>query len=232
MNEQIKNTIKGTLGFITYFFFEFGAYYILTFLGININELSEKQLVFVEAFFSIIILAILILISRKKFIENFKDFFKNIKSYLKRNAKYWLWSLLIMFISNLAISLIFNVTTSANDQSVRDLFDYYPIYIFLTAVILAPFTEELVFRQSIRYLIKNKYIFIIASGLIFGFMHISTSLASLADILYIIPYSVPGMAFAYMLVKEDNIMVPISFHVIHNSISMILMLIGKLAGVM
>ena len=115
-------------------------------------------------------------------------------------------SLAIMFVSNLFISLIFNTITSANDQAVRTLFDSFPIYIFFSAVIIAPFTEELVFRQSIRYLIKNDYLFIIVSGLIF--------------------------AFAYMLTKEDNVMVPISFHLIHNGLSMALMIIGKLVGVM
>lgn len=232
MDDSIKNLIKGFLGICAYFFFNFGAYSILQAIGINADELSESQVVLISAIFSLIPLIILILISRKKFIQNVKDFLKNNIEYFKRNAKYWLWSLLIMVISNLLISLIFGTTTSANDQSVRTLFNSYPIYMFLSAVIIAPFTEELVFRQSIRYIIKNKYVFIIVSGLVFGFMHVLASLSSVADILYIIPYSVPGFAFAYMLAKEDNIMVPISFHLIHNGLSMALMIIGKIAGIM
>lgn len=232
MSERTKNLIKGIVGIFVYFFFNFATYDILKLIGIDGSKLSDAQVVLVSTIFSLIIVIFLILISRKKFIQNIKDFLKNNISYFKRNAKYWLWSLAIMFVSNLFISLIFNTITSANDQAVRTLFDSFPIYIFFSAVIIAPFTEELVFRQSIRYLIKNDYLFIIVSGLIFGFMHVLASLSSVADILYLIPYSVPGFAFAYMLTKEDNVMVPISFHLIHNGLSMALMIIGKLVGVM
>ena len=63
-------------------------------------------------------------------------------------------------------------------------------------------------------------------------MHTIISLESLADILYIIPYSVPGCFFAYMLYKEDNVLVPITFHIIHNSLALILLIISKIAGIM
>ena len=135
-----------------------------------------------------------------------------------------------MFVCNFAIALIFHRITSANDETIRELFKIMPLYIILEAALIAPLTEELVFRQSIRYMIKNKWIFIITSGLVFGFMHILTSLESLADFLYIIPYSVPGCFFAYMLYEEDNVLVPISFHMIHNSMALILLVIAMLLG--
>ena len=232
MNDTKKNLFKGLLGIYVYLFFNFGAYDILKLIGIDGSKLSESQVVLVSTIFSTLILVILILISRKKFIQNFKDFLKKNITYFKRNAKYWGLSLLGMMICNLLISLIFKTTTSANDETVRTLFNSYPIYIFLSAVIIAPFTEELVFRQSIRYLIKNNVLFIIVSGLVFGFMHILSSMSTLADILYIIPYSIPGFAFAYMLTKEDNVMVPISFHLIHNGLSMALLILAKMAGAM
>ena len=136
-----------------------------------------------------------------------------------------------MAASNLIIYLIFNSETSANDATIRQIFDNYPLYMIIQSIIIAPLTEEIVFRQSIRYLVKNNILFIIISGLVFGSMHTITSLNSVADFLYIIPYSVPGMFFAYMLVKEDNVLVPITFHTIHNSLSTILLVLAKLTGI-
>lgn len=230
-NEYFKNFIKGFLGIFAYLFFNFASVYILQGLGVNVSELTKKQSMFISMIISFIVLAILIILSWKKLKTNFKDYKSNWKSLLSRNVKYWFCSIAFMFAFNLAIALIFNRVTSANDQTIRNIFETMPIYIIFEAVILAPFTEELVFRQSLRYMIKNKWVFIILSGLIFGFMHTLASLETLADFLYIIPYSIPGCFFAYMLVEEDNILVPISFHIIHNSLALLLLVIGKIVGV-
>lgn len=230
-NNQLKNFIKGFAGIFIYLFLNLATAPILSSLGIDPRELSRKTAVLISITISLIVLAILILISFKKLKENFKDFKKNWKELLKRNVKYWLCALLVMFVCNLAISIIFNRVTSANDQGIREQFNVFPIFIMIETILLAPATEELVFRQSIRYMAENKYVFIITSGLIFGFMHILASLQSIDDILYIIPYSVPGFFFAYMLYKEDNVLVPISFHMIHNSMAIILLIIAKIVGI-
>lgn len=230
MDQSLKNIVKGSLGILAYFFFNFGAGKILSFIGINANNLSPIKVILISGCFSLIILLILFGLSYKKLLTDLKSFCKNIKIYLGRNSKYWFCSLGIMIISNLLISLIFNRSTSANDQAIKTLFGTFPIYIFISSVIIAPITEELVFRQSIKYLIKNKYAFILISGLAFGFMHILASMTNVADFLYIIPYSAPGIAFAYMLEKEDNVFIPISFHLIHNGLAFILLVIANVLG--
>ncbi len=76
-------------------------------------------------------------------------------------------------------------------------------------------------------MIKNKYLFIAIAGIVFGLMHVLTA-TTWVEFLYIIPYSAPGLFFAYMLYKEDNVLVPISYHLIHNTLALILMIIGKM----
>lgn len=121
-------------------------------------------------------------------------------------------------ISNLIIKLFIDSNLPNNEQTIRDIFGISPIYIFFSAVIYAPIVEELVFRYSFKKIFSNKWIFIILSGLIFGGMHVFNNFENLTDLLYIIPYSAPGIVFAYMLEKSDNVFVPISFHFIHNGI--------------
>ena len=147
---------------------------------------------------------------------------KNHNKYFKSCLKYWLIALFIMYVSNFAISLL-GSGLPENEQIVRQQFQISPIYIYISAVIFAPILEELIFRQSIRNLIRNKWIFVIISGLIFGGMHVFTSeITSFVDVLYLIPYSAPGMAFAYMLYKTNNIFVSTGFHLLHNGISIAL----------
>ena len=60
------------------------------------------------------------------------------------------------------------------------------------------------------------------SGILFGSLHVVTSFENIVDLLYIIPYSAPGIAFAYMLTKYNNIFVSMGFHFMHNGILMAL----------
>ena len=122
--------------------------------------------------------------------------------------------------SNLIILLINSGNMANNEAAVREMFNSTPIYAFISAVVFAPLLEELVFRKSFRYMFNNDTLFILASGLTFGAFHVIGSYESLIDLLYIIPYSVPGIVFAYTLVKSKNIFVPMGLHFIHNGILM------------
>ena len=101
---------------------------------------------------------------------------------------------------------------------------------FITAVILAPVIEELVFRQAFRNIITNNWLFIIISGLVFGSLHVITSYETPTDLLYLIPYSAPGIIFAYTLVKSKNIFVPMGLHFIHNGLLLSLQFVVLIFG--
>ena len=127
-----------------------------------------------------------------------------------------------MVISNLIIQYVFNLGLANNETSVRELINSAPIYMFLSACIIAPFQEEMIFRKTFKDIFSNKYLFIIFSGLIFGALHVVGSLTSFTDLIYIIPYGFLGSMFALILSKTDNILVPISIHLIHNTVLVLL----------
>ena len=56
-------------------------------------------------------------------------------------------------------------------------------------------------------------------------MHVVSSFESFSDLIYIITYSIPGFVFAYTLVKSENIFVPISLHMFHNTLTVIMQII-------
>ena len=66
------------------------------------------------------------------------------------------------------------------------------------------------------------------SALIFGLLHVIFSFNTWYDFLYVIPYGALGGAFSYILTKKNNIFIPITFHVLHNSIITIISIIGYL----
>lgn len=199
-------------------------------MGVDTTTLPIWVKVFYLTMYSVLTASLIMIIYNKKLSKDFKDMKKNSIKYFNKYIKYWLIGLFIMMVSNLIINLIVTNDIPSNEQAIRETFNISPIYIFFSAVIYAPIVEELIFRQSIKNIFHNKWLFIIISGLLFGSMHVFGDFKNITDLLYIIPYSTPGIIFAYMLEDSDNICVPMSFHFIHNGILISLQFILLLFG--
>lgn len=216
--KKYKDVFIGISILLIYYVITINAALPFQLLKINTSELPRFLVLTYTVCIQIIIIITIILLVKDKFMANLKDFKKNNLEYFKKYLKYWLYACIVMVFSNLIISLLNNGAIAGNEEGVRDILANNPIYLFISAVFIAPVLEELVFRQGIRNIFKNDYLFIAVAGLVFGAMHVIGNVNSWVDYLYLIPYSAPGIAFAYMLVKSKNIFVPMSFHFIHNGI--------------
>lgn len=178
---------------------------------------------------------IIFFLYNKELIQNFKEYFKNFKANFEESFKYYFIGLAIMIISNILIVLLVKEANANNENTVRELISKAPLYMIFSVSIYAPFIEEIIFRKSIKDAIltfkdnKNiKYLYILASGLIFGLMHIIGSATSIYDYIYIIPYAALGVSFAALYYKKDNIFYTITIHSMHNTLAIILYFIGGL----
>lgn len=214
MNNK-KNILKGILVIIVYFFLEYNSYLPLKLL--DINELSFNNRIIYSFIYNIFICSIIIIILYKDFINDFKDFKKNYSNLINKYFKYWFLLFGLMVISNLIIQKIYPGSIAANEQNIQENLSKIPIYTIISACIFAPIIEELVFRMSIKKIFNNKYIFIIVSGLIFGSLHVINSLTNILDLLYLIPYCIPGFILAYVYYHSNNIFTSIFIHFIHNT---------------
>lgn len=94
--------------------------------------------------------------------------------------------------------------------------------VIITQTIIAPVTEELVFRKTIDDLIPNKALYIIVSTLLFGFIH-----AGIYINLSILTYILFGLGFniSYLACKRD-IRPVIVAHMLGNIIACIVSVTG------
>lgn len=154
--------------------------------------------------------------------RDFIVFKNNFKLYLSNMFRRFGIILIFYVISNLfLVYLVGNISTN------QYLISQWPIYVSaLLAIVIAPLTEELMFRGFMKKFIKNDILFIILSSLIFGGLHVVYS-TSILQFLYIIPYSILGFAFALNYVKTRNIVSNIFLHSLWNSIAFLAMLITK-----
>lgn len=197
----------------------------LNIFKINYQNWSEGLVYSLLLGLNILMILIISIIYYKRINKNFIEFKEKHDDYLKKYIKYWFYGLMLMVFSNLILVSITG-DIAGNENAVRELFSTSPLYIYISAVIIAPLLEELIFRFCIRDIFPHSNIlFILASGLIFGGCHVYGNVTNWVDMLYIIPYSSLGFAFAYIYTKTDNIFSTIGAHFIHNGIMMALQIL-------
>ena len=220
--KKYKDIIIGILVFLGYLLLSKYADNILILLGFN--KLSTPLKLIVSIIYELFILLTVIFIYLKTIVNDFIDYKQNIKYYINNYLKYWFLNLGLMMITNIIIINITNINSSTNQEYITKLLGKYPLYTIVATILIAPLTEELIFRLNIRKIFKNNIVFIITSGLVFGALHMTVA-TSIKELLFIIPYSIPGFIFAYTLVKSNNIFVPIGLHFIHNTIMLLIQFI-------
>ena len=80
--------------------------------------------------------------------------------------------------------------------------------------------------------IKNKWIYAIVCGLLFGGAHLLAGKFKLINLLYLIPYGSLGFVFALMNRETKTTFSSITMHCIHNTATGILLLVTYSMGVL
>ena len=176
------------------------------FMGVVLSVLSNVVLCFIFYF-----------MYRKELNKEFKIFKKKPLEKLDIGIKWWMIGIFVMVVSSLFIHSLFHGTGANNEKAVQAMIAASPFLMILDAGILAPFSEEIVFRKSLGNILSNKWIFALVSFLIFGGAHVLQTATSFVDYLYIVPYGALGFAFAMTYKETDTIFTTVVIHMIHNT---------------
>ena len=102
---------------------------------------------------------------------------------------------------------------------VEGLLNNYKILMTFVTVIVAPVVEELVLRYSFSTFIKNKWVFLAVTSILFGALH--------ALNLNIIIYIYIGLMLGLIYLNTDKkIACPILVHLINNLASVAMLFLG------
>lgn len=223
---NIKKYNKAILTIILYWLYQTNFLIELcNIFNINILNLPKTPRIILISLLDLLYIILLLLLHKKEIQKGLNDLKKNFYQRYNLMVKCWVIGLLIMFLSTTIINLFTKQNISSNEALLRNQIQNAPLYMLLTCSVIAPIFEEMVFRLSLYKLIKNKKIFIIFSGLLFGLLHVLGTYQAPIDLLYIIPYSAMGFSFSYLLSKTKNITLPIIIHMIHNTILVLMQII-------
>ena len=220
----IKNIGKAIFTFILFYYSSLFQLIPVILFDIDLNNLSGAVNVMLSAFSSCILSALLFITWRKDLKREWKIFSSSYVDNLDVGCKCWAVGLAIMMVSNLIINSLAG-GIAANEETVQGMISSLPWLMLINAGILAPLNEEIIFRKAFKNVFNNKWLFVIVSGFIFGLMHVIGNVNTWIDVLYIIPYGALGGAFAYGYHKTDTVFTPMAFHMLHNTILVLVAII-------
>ena len=97
--------------------------------------------------------------------------------------------------------------------------------LIIEIVVFAPVAEELIFRGFLYKFLRQRFSFVLSAFLVsflFALMHFNFK--------SFIPIAVLGFGFCYIYEKTQNILAPIIMHLIHNSLTAVIILVLKWAA--
>lgn len=208
--------LKGFINILIYIFFP------SLFTMLFTTDMNNKYFI-IYMFLSYILLTTYFIFKYKK------DLLKYLKDFNKKHIKtiliYELIGFILMILSNYIINFIIIPNgISPNDASNIELLKNNKFLYSILICIFIPFLEEIAFRLEFKHNIKNKYIFIFTSSMIFALLHI-ISITKLIEILYIIPYLILGLTFTLVYQKTNNIIASSLTHMLHNTLNVIFILL-------
>jgi len=217
--KRVKEILTSGLFFTFFLYFSEIISILLVLIYPNVKNMSlDAQRIYI-CIMEILFICLIVFTYKKDYIQDFNIFKNKFNEYFKKYLKFWIIGLIVMGASNLVLSSIFD-KIAENESAIRSTFKVSPFYVYFASVILAPLLEEGIFRFNLRKIVDDKWSFILLSGLLFAAMHIVGNITAWYDLLYIIPYSSLGIAFAYMYVDSKNIFVSTMFHLLHNGLLM------------
>ena len=230
MKDNVKNIFKLIISFVLFFNLSLVIAYIFKLVGINYNDFNYFDYACLNTFIELIMFVVVLLFYKKYLKKDLVLFKLNKKDYIKKIISYFLIFLIVkygvaLFSSLLLVMLGSDLVTSENQETVVTLAKTLPFMMMISTSLLAPFVEEGIFRLGIKKVINNKYLFILVSGLIFGFMHIfPTELPLYVALIESLNYVTMGLLLAYIYNETDNIYVVVIIHALNNLLSMLMIL--------
>ena len=186
-------------------------------------QLSEAQLNFVLFAVNFIVTTVLL---RKLLLEGgsiaLLNFGRTLGAVLRGFGLYWAGSFLVGMIIGIADPEFYNV----NDASIQDLASQNYTLMLVATVILAPVTEELLYRGVVFGGISktSRILAYTVTALGFAAIHVVGYIGMYAPmhlILCLLQYIPAGLVLCYTYEKADSIWAPILLHILINSIAML-----------
>ena len=166
-----------------------------------------------------------LLLFRKVLLNDITIFIKHLKRYIPFVLVGGVLTVALNVLGGIISSLL-GADNAPNQVAAELAFWQTPFLGFFALVIVAPIAEELVFRRSIKVMVKNKIFYYFLSALLFGVAHIFIDFTFPYSFAFIFPYIFAGLGYMFIYDKSNNIWCPILAHLLSNALGVIILLLS------
>ncbi len=174
----------------------------------------------------IVLLPLLILVLKRDLVFDYQIIMKQKNRWASIIIIGYLYLMIGNALANLGSSALGNLFGVSPDESInqltiiRALDSNGVIFMIVSAVILGPLVEEMIFRKSIFGLIKNDVLALIVSSLVFGSIHLVGEASVMSALVNGLSYFVMGAVFGLIYIQNKrNIYASLSVHILTNLVS-------------
>ena len=173
----------------------------------------------------IYLIIVTVSLNYKLLIKDFLAFKSDFNNKFKYILKCYIYTILVMALVSILVITFKNGEISKNQELVNSMLKKFPVATLLLSTIYAPIVEEIVFRLSFNTIIKNKYVYLFITSILFGCAHMIGKFNSISDIVYVIQYSALGFCLAKTYYDSKNIYTSMGVHFIQNLLSAIFVIL-------
>jgi membrane protease YdiL (CAAX protease family) len=187
-------------------------------------DMSSLFYILVNTLSSAILATIFLIVDKRQFRDRWSRFKKDWRAGFASIITGAVLMYLALFASSYLMDWLGITGTSNNEATIASFFQPEPlrlVVLFLMLCVLTPIVEETVFRRALINLFPKRFgavLPIVVSGIIFGFMHVSSG-----DFAQVIPYVALGLVLGGVYwFSGKNIYVTIAVHGINNLLSFLI----------
>ncbi len=203
---------------------------ILSFIfrALNINtSLTLTSRLMINIIYELIISFILIFVLKEYLYKSWLAFKKrgislNLKAillgFLLACSMLYAWKIIDLVLTHNKYDLI-----GANQENIQNCRAVFPLATSFLSIIIAPFTEECLYRGAIFYILKkaNDYIAMLGTAILFAFVHVipsftNSSINPISLFFIFMNYFPLGLCLSIIYKKHNNIWINIGVHMVWN----------------
>lgn len=219
-----QKIMKAVLVFIAYFAYNMVVNCFCEVLGI-------KDPIMISFIADILFSVVIIFFYRKEIYKSICDFRKDYS--FKKRFVVVILGVLILFVLNILGGIVSEMLFSdlydvdQNTTMIYELANMSTIYTIFKTLIFASIVENIVFRVSIRELVRNNFAFIIVSSLIYALVNVMYSDFTLLTIVDMVQYFLISFTLSSIYIKYKDSIYPVMMILFcYNMIPLTILLFG------
>ena len=169
-------------------------------------------------------LFVLMYLFRKILLNDIKVFKEHIKRYIPFILVGFVLAVALNILGNIISQLIGVYGGGTNQEAVISAFWQTPLLGVFALLIVAPISEELIFRRTIMVMVENKFLYYLLSAFLFGMAHVVIGFTFPSSFVFIFPTALAGLGYAFVYDKSNNIWCPIFVHLLSNALALAFLL--------